>query len=304
MALSRKTAGILLTILSAVLYGLYPSCARAVYADGGNEVFMMTLTTIMRTAGLYLFCLYMKQQIFQTRLHIRLGVQGGFFQALSALGIFSALNFLPGPVVLIIVFSHTILLMVYLMWRGDLKVEAGTIVTTVMALLGLTFVLDLWNQTTALSIPGFLFALMAALATLSRLYVYGEQTKIRSPAAVGTEAFVFSSLFLLLTFIYKLPAMPQSLEGIMWTIVGGVSMAVATVSMFYGIGLLGAFQFSLLLKLEPVFTSVFAAIILHEILAPHQYAGILLVIGSLVIYQLLEKRKKPLSAVAVTQEES
>jgi drug/metabolite transporter (DMT)-like permease len=60
--------------------------------------------------------------------------------------------------------------------------------------------------------------------------------------------------------------------------------------MLYGVSFIGAFRWSLFARSEPLFTSLFAALILGETLASSQYAGMLVVIGSLVLYQLHEKK--------------
>lgn len=58
--------------------------------------------------------------------------------------------------------------------------------------------------------------------------------------------------------------------------------------MFYAIAVSGAFRFSLTIKLEPAFTALFALAISGELLNPHQYLGIALVVGSLIAFQLLQ----------------
>jgi drug/metabolite transporter (DMT)-like permease len=60
--------------------------------------------------------------------------------------------------------------------------------------------------------------------------------------------------------------------------------------MFYGIALVGAFQFSLMVKLEPVFTALFSWVVLSEVLNFSQYFGMLLVVGSLIAYQYYEAK--------------
>ena len=45
-------------------------------------------------------------------------------------------------------------------------------------------------------------------------------------------------------------------------------------------------------KLEPIFTSLFSVWMLNEILSVHQYFGIVLVVSSLAVYQILRRAKK------------
>ena len=61
--------------------------------------------------------------------------------------------------------------------------------------------------------------------------------------------------------------------------------------MFYAISLLGSFDYSLLSKIEPVFTALFSFLLLGEILKPLQYLGMVIVLGSLAMYQIVSNVK-------------
>lgn len=74
------------------------------------------------------------------------------------------------------------------------------------------------------------------------------------------------------------------------------SLALASLAMFYGIRALGAFKYSLFLKLEPVFNALFSVAFLHEILKGSQYAGMAVVIGTLALYQYMEHRRRAVAA--------
>ena len=115
----NKTLGIFVTLATAVAFGAYPPATRAVYADGGNAVFILLVTTFARALALYLFCVLLHKPIFKTKKDTKIAIIGGFFQALSVLGIFSALTYLPGAVVIIIVFTHTLMLL--FLWHGGVK---------------------------------------------------------------------------------------------------------------------------------------------------------------------------------------
>lgn len=286
--------GILIAVASAVAFGLYPPAARAVYADGGNAVFVILLTTFMRALALALFCAATRRRLFKTLSDTRQAASGGFFQALSILGIFASLQYLPGPVMIIIVFSHTLMLLFFLAWKGEVRLDASTVAVTVSALAGLALVLDLWSVKETGSLIGMALAFMAALATVSRMYIYGRQTRERNPAVVGAETFIFATLFALFVLVAGWPALPQSAAGYLWAGLAAGSLTAGTFGMFYGIALLGSFRFSMFLKLEPVFTSLFSALLIHDMLKGSQYAGIGLVTASLAIFQFLEHRRKTL----------
>ena len=109
---------------------------------------------------------------------------------------------------------------------------------------------------------------------------------------VGAETFLATAVFMMVALFYDMPHVPVLLAGYGYALMGCVSLTVGTFAMFYGISLLGAFRWSLFLKLEPVFTALFSALFLGETLTLHQYAGIAVVVGSLALYQIIEHRRK------------
>jgi drug/metabolite transporter (DMT)-like permease len=60
--------------------------------------------------------------------------------------------------------------------------------------------------------------------------------------------------------------------------------------MFYGIAYLGSYKFSMIMKLEPVFTTIFGIVLVNDVLDNVQYAGIALVLFSLIALQLFDKQ--------------
>lgn len=284
--------GLLFALLSAAGFGVYPAAARFAYADGANATFIMLLTTGVRLLAFWAFCSLTHKRLFARRQDTQRGMIGGFFQAISIAGIFGALLYLPGPVMIIIVFTHTLMLLFFMAWKREVALDAVTLVTTLAAFMGLTFVLDIWSQTRTYDLFGMGLAFAAALATATRLYVYAHEMKTRSPAIVGAENFVFAFLFLLPLAAFMPPALPDTATGLGFALAGAVTQAAATLSMFYGIAALGAFRFSLFLKLEPVFTALFSVLLINEMLSWHQYAGMLAVLASLVTYQYIEGRRR------------
>ena len=115
----NKTLGIFVTLATAIAFGAYPPAVRAIYADGGNAVFILLVTTFARALALYLFCVLFHKPIFKTKKDIKITIIGGFLQALGIFGVFSALTYLPGAVVIIIVFTHTLMLL--FLWHGGVK---------------------------------------------------------------------------------------------------------------------------------------------------------------------------------------
>jgi drug/metabolite transporter (DMT)-like permease len=280
----NKKNGILLTVISAIAYGAYPAFSRSVYLDEGNPAFLIMVTTLARAFGLVLFCVFSRKPLFQTRTDVTEACIGGSFQAVTIMGVFAALTYLPGPIVTVIVFTHALMLLFFIAWRGEIKLNAVMLITTITALVGLCLVLDIWHPR-QLSVIGIGLAFVSAMAITGRLYVYGNLTKTRNPAIVGAEAFLVASIIVLFLPIVSAPHFPASMMGYVWTALCCLAFVVGTFGTFYAISILGSFEYSLLCKLEPVFAAIFSATLVREILLWHQYAGMLIVLVSLAAYQ-------------------
>jgi drug/metabolite transporter (DMT)-like permease len=284
--------GIIVTVSSAIVFGLYPPTIQYALREGANSSFTIIVSTFFRALSLVAFCIFQGYKVLPQRREIATYVRGGFFQALSIFGILGSLAFIPGPITIIIMFTHTIILLLFLAVTGEQKFNKLSVISTLCAFIGVSFVVNVWQGSASTLDPkGVVLAVVAAVATASRLYVFGKQVRDTNPGVVGARIFLVTFLFSLLLLLIETPTLPSSLQGLSWFGLACSSLALGTFGMFYAISLLGSFRFALLIKLEPVFTAIFSFLILKEILLPIQYIGMGLVILSLVSYQMIEGRR-------------
>lgn len=282
--------GIIVALLTSVIYGIYPAATRAAYADGANVVFILLLTMLIRAIMMTSFCCLKRQPIFDSKKYTKKALLAGFCQAVSVIGVLGGVAFLPGPVVLIILFSHTLMLLFFMAYRKEVRLNYMTFGATLLALVGLALVLNVWETKTDANLIGIALAFMAAIATACRIYLFGQQMDVRSPAVVGAETFIVAFGFLLLLLFWRLPVAPETLAGYGWALLASLSLGIASFGTFYGIALLGSFRLSLFAKSEPIFTTLFSIWFLGEGLSLIQYAGMAVVIGSLVTYQIVSHK--------------
>jgi len=290
--LSSFHLGLLIVLGGAASYGLCPTASRAVYADGGNVTLVVLVMTWARALILGVFSLGMGKRLFATWGDLKESTIGGFFQTVSVFGFILALVYLPSPVVSIILHTYTLLLLMFMAWRGEIKLTVVTVVITLTVLGGLVLVIDPFHTQSEVRLIGAALAFMAALATATRLYVYGKQTKARYPTVVGAENFLIAAVLVSLCSLAVPPHLPSSSTGYIWLALSSVTATIGSFGMFYAISLIGSFRYSLFTKIEPVFTVLFSVVLVNEVLKPQQYIGVAVVICSLVIYQISEQRRK------------
>lgn len=284
--------GVLICLASAIIFGLYPAAARAVYQDGGNIVLVILVTTFTRLFGLFALAKYKKLRLFPKLKEYKNSLYAGFFQAFSIIGILGGSFFMPGAVVIIIMFTYSLMLLFFSAWRGDMKLNAANIISTLIALFGLALVLKVGTEQ-GLSYPliGITLAIMAAFCTFIRSYIFGHESKSRHPIVTGTEVFFVAFIILLGLLLWENPIFPETITGLIMLAAAAISLTIGSYGMFYGIAYLGPYRFSMIMKLEPVFTTIFGIFLVNDTLILSQYLGITLVLTSLISLQLFDKQK-------------
>jgi drug/metabolite transporter (DMT)-like permease len=289
---NKTVMGFIVAIFSAMIFGVYPSAAKAVYADGGNIVLVVLATTFVRFIALYIVALIMREKPFPKNSQNRMAYIAGFFQALSVIGLMGGAYFLPASVVIIIMFTYSLMLLFVSVWRGDMALNIVNITATILGLVGLALVLNVFDATNTYSLVGIGLAFMAAIATCIRVYIFAKQGQARSPVVVGAEIFFIASILLIPLMIWETPQLPQTDYGFVMLAVCCASLALASFGMFYGAAMLGAYKFSIVMKLEPLFTVLFGIYLLNEFLVPAQYIGMALVLLSIISIQMIDKQKQ------------
>ncbi|MEM6812385.1 MAG: DMT family transporter [Pseudomonadota bacterium] len=283
--------GILATISAAIIFGVYPPAAKAAYQEGANIIFIVLITTICRMAALNIAVLIKRHKIFKRKEDYKFTVLAGVCQALSVIGIFGASYYLPGAVVIIIMFTYSLMLLAFSAFKNEIKLNVVNIGTTIFALIGLGLVLKVYEYSNIQNIIGISLAFMAALTTFARTYIYGQQGRKRNPLTVGAESFIVASLCVLLLMFWEMPEIPSSQFGITMTALCVAASVLGTFGMFYGVAMLGPYHFSMLMKLEPVFTTIFGILLIGDLLSLSQYFGIAVVLISLISLQLFDRQK-------------
>lgn len=281
---------ILITILSAISFAFYPPFAKAFYNLGGNPSCFIIVSTYFRTLMLLVFSKNSGEKIIPDRREIKVIFNAGVVQAISILSILAAVNYISPPVVITLLFTHTLMLLGILVIRGEKKLSFLVLLTTIFALIGITFVVGLWEASPSFSIWGICISLVAATATAIRLYLFQKELEGKNPSVVGFQIFFVVSILMTLYGFFVRPVFVQDSLAILYLALGSLSLGLGTLGMFYCIKQIGSFRWSLFLKLEPVFNAIISALLLKEILSLSQYFGMFLVIVSLVMYQLFDRK--------------
>jgi len=291
----NKKLGVFIALATSALFGLGPPLSRAAYNDGANFVLVALVTMFCRGFFLVCYCKYRGLKLFASRTTLKTTVSGAFFHALGMAALFGALVYLKGPLALMILYIFPLGLLFFLVWRGEARLSPLIVALVLMALAGLSLVLQVWEKHGDMHWGGVALAFLAAFGVAARMYIHGKQLEYRIPSVVGAENFIVAFSFTLLLVVWKAPILPTTTDGFMWVGLCGLAMGIGSLWAFYGMALTGSFTWSLLGKVEPVYAALFGALFFGEYLTMEQYIGMAVVLGSLALYQFASAKEQPKS---------
>lgn len=233
---------------------------------------------------------------------ISLAAQGVGY-AMTALGYFSALRYLPASLVAIIFYIHPVITTLAAAGIFGEKITRAKIIALLLALVGTTLVSDPRALLSgSLSLVGLAWVLVSS-CSYSTFTILGQKTTAgRDPLMVTTYSMTFCGLFLAL-FHPPLYMINGSLTLPMWGIALGISFICSVLAiLFYvvGVSIIGASRTSIVAAAEPLSGLIVSAILLGERLGGWQWLGmamILLAVGA------LQAGKEPKSQSPTPKEE-
>jgi drug/metabolite transporter (DMT)-like permease len=189
--------GYMLILSAALSFGLYPAAAKLAYADGMNATSLVLITTAARTVTLVGAAWLRGINFHHITAEMRDSMWGGACQAATIFGVIFSLRYIPGPVMITIIFTHTLMLLAILHVRGEGAMSTYALVSSIAALLGIMLVVDLFGNAGELKWFGIALAFLGAVTSAFRLYAYGNQVRDTAPELVGARAFLIALIFLL-----------------------------------------------------------------------------------------------------------
>lgn len=284
---SENNLAILLILTAALSYGLYPSLTKLAYQQGATVATVVILSTVVRAAVLRMALLYLQRERRRRLLSFdRATVIASVMQVASIFGMLFSVKFISPAVMITLVFTHTSMILLYNTATGQISPSIMQLCTTLTALLGVSCIVNVFNGFEDVAIFGVLLALTAAIATAIRFLLFEKLAQEDVSLAIGFRVMLLASMLSLPLCLYE----PFTFDGFFLILLSGLALGLGTVLTFYALSLVSALKISLFLKVEPIFTAIYAFFILGNALHAVQYVGMLLVLGSLYANEYFERR--------------
>ncbi|MBO8164784.1 MAG: DMT family transporter [Brevibacillus sp.] len=286
--------GSLYVFISAAAFAMIPIFALYAYQSGVNVTTLLFLRFLI--ASVLFFSCFLVTKSFRLRLTrqqlLYLLLLGGFFYTLQSMLYFSAVAYIPASLAALLLYTFPIYvaILAYLLDREPISRQ--TVTSIVLAMAGLAMVLG--TSFGQVQIIGVVLALGAAVSYSLYIVLGNRVVKQISSYVVSGYVTLFAACSL---FVIGLAAdgLRFSFAGSAWWAVLGVSLVctvLAFFTFFRGLALVGSTRASVLSMIEPVVTSLLAALLFADRLSWLQMlGGAIVLVGAMLIVTTREKAK-------------
>ncbi|MCC6905925.1 MAG: DMT family transporter [Anaerolineae bacterium] len=286
--MNRQFAGMLLILVAAIGYALFPIFAKLAYADGLTATSLLAWRFLVATGATWLLApaWWKAARLAQVgRRHLlRLGVLGALFAVLALAALF-ALERIPASTYIIMLYTYPAMVAILSMFLGERLAPVGW-GAIIMAIGGCALVVGAkfeLNSPLDLALP-----LINAL-TYAVYLVLVDRIVPRGTSGIASGVLSVSGSALAILPLIAVMGLPAPATGAGWGAVAGIALISTTIpimSVFGGIAILGATRAAIVNTIEPVISVAFAALLLGESVGWAQIAGGALILTSVVVLQL------------------
>lgn len=292
---SRQYFGVGMVLLGAVAIGLMPSATKIAYQEGANPLAVITLRCLIGMFGIGLYMLATRQAFKIERSALRFSTLSGVAQAFNSLGIIGALAFIDVSITVLIFSCFPFLIAIVEHYRGRSKITLFVTGCITSALIGLSMTLGV--SLDDLNSTGLVLAVVALISVTFMVLIVSQSVMQIGAIPANFYMSAWASLYFVIfaiaapfTGMVDAASYPESTTGWVAILATGVSFSLGYVLFFVGAGIIGATRASILSISEPIMFILFAVVIVDERLLPIQWAGVLLIIVSLLVMEMPRKK--------------
>ncbi len=281
----RLFAGIAIMLASAISVGIGNAAIPLYYAAGGNAPTIMAFRYMWCILICVIALLVLRRPLRLPARQIVAALGSGALFGAGAISVITAFAYIPVGVAILILFTFPVLtaLLQALLNRRLPGVIETICLLVALAGVGLTIGLD----EVVYDPKGIVLAGLASLAVTVAFLAGGR-------ALDGADSLVVSVYVALAALGAALAFSLATERGIVLSLSEGgwracavvvLTSAVAFFGLMFGIKLVGTVPAAMLTNFEVVFTMLFAALLLGEVMTPMKIAGAAVVIGAVLIAQ-------------------
>ncbi len=286
----RRLSGYILTIISAVSFGVMPILARAAYASGTDPVTVLFLRFTTATIIMAAILIIRKIPLPKGRTIFQLMLMGGVGYVGQSMCYFTALTLADASLVALLLYLYPILVTILSFIFLHERVSKAKIIALVMALAGSALTIGFSGEGKA---GGIILGISAAVI-YSIYIVSGSKVMEKVQALPASTIIIFSAAVVYSgVVVVRGVVFPTTTGG--WLAVFGVAVigtVIAIGTFLAGMERIGPMNASTISTLEPAVTVILAGLLLGEELSFTKIIGGVLILAAVILLTRADKKSE------------
>jgi len=293
--LDKNTFGIVIVLLSSLCFAIVPSSAK-ISLDFGSSLFVLLFSRcLIGLVLLYPLVFFQQESIFISRKFL-LPV---FFSSLVSVSliasVYHAIEFINIALGMTIVYAFPIGIALITSIRGEENYSLKEWLSMFMVIFGL-FIL-VYDEIFAGSLYGILICMISLILMTTFIYSSSKLANNLGSIILNFHLNLWSLIFLFLSyflFSFNLE-MPNSSFGLAALFLNGLFYILSYTLFFWGSRFIGVTRTSVLSLTDPIFATLIAMIFLNQFLSIIESLGLIVVLISIYIFEILRAANKSLT---------
>ena len=292
---TKIAKGYILTILSAIIYGLMPLMAKYIYADGVNALTLVFLRNFLALPSLAVIT-YIKHKTLRIPLKElpKVSLLSFFGCCITPILLFSSYNYMATGAATVFHFVYPSLVVIIGIVFLKKKVPFVTVFSVVLCFVGICL---FYNPSVPISLEGSAFALSSAVtfATYVVLLSNYKSNTVGGLLLSFYVAVISSVITFAICVCTSSLALPKTLAGFgLCALFAFLITTIAVVFFQQGAFIIGGEKTSILSALEPITGVVTCIVVFNEPITVSVAIGSLLVVGASILIAVSDfgKQKK------------
>ncbi|WP_317326833.1 DMT family transporter [Turicibacter sanguinis] len=277
----KQNQGVLLTILSAFLFGFTPILAKWTYSGGSNAISLTFYRALFSLPVLYGILKYRKVSLKMTKSQwIHLLIVGILGQTVTTITLYATYDYLSVGMATTLHFVYPAFVVLAAVLYFKEKWTRAKVISIILAMIGMLCFIDLSGH---ISLYGVFLALVSGM-TYAFFILYIDKSGLKELDSFKLT-FYINLVVSAAVFVYGMGthSLMINLTPIAWglTLIISLLVSVFAVALLQiGIKLIGSTKASILCLFEPITSVVFGLILLHEDLTILKLTGCILILLS------------------------
>lgn len=296
---NKMVKGYILSIISAVIYGLMPLMAKYIYSDGVNSLTLVFLRNFLALPSLAVLA-FVKHRTFKISLKElpNISLISFFGCCITPILLFSSYNYMATGTATVFHFVYPSLVVLIGIVFLKKKVPFSTTISVIMCFIGICL---FYNPSMPFSLQGSAYALSSAVTFA--IYVTMLSSYKLNTATGLLLSFYIAVISSVITFVLCIAtnslALPSSLNG--WVLCAIFAFVVTTLAVVFfqqGALIIGGEKTSIVSTLEPITGIIVGFTAFNEPVTISIAIGSLLVVGASILTATSDMKKPTKKATA------